>query len=288
MPTFLTREQLYRLIQRELPPGGAYPDGPATAFFSTAESDAAASGAASGYSSLERIYDNYFPQTALEKLDDWEIFTFGEVASAASGSLTTDERRNRIIAKIRERKDLSLFTMLTTILDVLPDGTFVQIFENCEIGSGWLLGESELGIDTYLGTFEKLLFSDESQYCNPTFTCWALGANELGITTKLCDSVLTDEDDLNAFRFSIAQFMAYSFEVRVFKALTSTERAEILDIIDRRRPARSVGLLWDDLALEDFALITAVTDVDRFDNVNCMAKDGTSDTGYIGRLVYDG
>lgn len=284
MPTFLNADQLYKLIQRELPED-AYPDGPKERYYSTAESFAAASGAASGYASLERIYDNYFPQTALEKLDDWELFVFGEVADSASGSLTVTERRDRIVAKIRQRKDMSLFTMMETILDVLPEGTFVQIFENCQVEQGWELGFSKLGFETILGNFEKIILGDVASYCAPPYTCFVLGANELGETTKLCNSVLNDPSDLNGFEWSIQQYMAYSFEVRVFAALTATQRAEILDIIDRQRPARSVGILIDDQDLADYFLTIDAGDVDRFDNVNCVAKDAASSTGYIGRLV---
>ena len=96
MAKFLTQAETYRLIQRELPEG-AYPDGEPARFYSTADSDATAKTISTLYSNMEEVGDNYFPQTAESKLDDWEIFVLGGITSG----LTTTERRDAIINRPR-------------------------------------------------------------------------------------------------------------------------------------------------------------------------------------------
>ncbi|MDX1409405.1 MAG: hypothetical protein R3330_14760, partial [Saprospiraceae bacterium] len=120
--------------------------------------------------------------------------------------------------------------------------------------------------------------------CGPTFDCWALGANELGINTKMCTTYDPSDPDLTAFEWFFQQALAYTFEVRVFDTLTMQQRSDILDFMARQKPARSKGILRDALVLDDFLLTIPVTNIDRFDNVDTAAKDAGSETGYSGRL----
>jgi hypothetical protein len=71
MPKFLSATEAYRMIQRELPEN-VYIDGPATAGYSTASVYSKALAIEKIYQNLERIYDNFFAQTADEKIADWE------------------------------------------------------------------------------------------------------------------------------------------------------------------------------------------------------------------------
>src|SRR4051812_18440745 len=104
MPKFLTQAEIYRMIQRELPPE-SYPDGPATAFFSTADSDATAKVLSSAYDNLSLIYQNYFAQSAVEKLADWEYALFGQYQDT---SQTVEVRREKLLAKIRSRRGIKV------------------------------------------------------------------------------------------------------------------------------------------------------------------------------------
>ena len=82
MAKFLSRDEVYRLLQRELPEG-VYPDGAPSSYYSTADIDSVASVASTGYANLQRIYDNYWPQSADEFLSTWEITVFAKNLSAS-------------------------------------------------------------------------------------------------------------------------------------------------------------------------------------------------------------
>lgn len=278
MPKFLEREEIYDIIQRELPES-VYPDGAATGFYSTADSDSQAKVIESAYSNLERIYDNYFPGWADEKISDWEITCFGE---RLSSTLTISEKRALIKAQLRLRPDVSVWSTLTAVLDIVPFGTVVQVFEFCKFDGGWELGESGLGFDTFLDGFEKIVLDDTSLYCNPEslFDGWHLGVSELGNTTELGGA---SGDGLSGLDWGYQQVSAYTSVVRVFGyTLTNSERSAIEDL---RVPGRSQRFISDDLDIADFDLNTLVTDVEITDNVNCMFKDAGSSTGYSGRIA---
>lgn len=116
MPKFLSVTEIYRLLQRELPED-VYADGAPDLYNTAADMCAAASGFHTAYGNLERIYENYFPQYADEKIGDWEVMVFGQLSE---GSLTLQERRDRVIAKLRERNRINLWSILVDILNLLP------------------------------------------------------------------------------------------------------------------------------------------------------------------------
>lgn len=220
MAIFLTRQQLYRMLQRELPEG-AYPDGPPSAFYSTADMDSAAQVMRSAYANDERIYDNFFPQSADEKIADWEIKVFNEL----SQGLTLEERQDRLVTRLRARLGITKADMKSVVLTVIGSDKLVDIIEwGCHTG-GWQIGESQLGIETYLS-----------------------GANILKATGEgLCgadpaDYGLTEEEWL------LMREAAYTYEVLIYGyTLTTEERAEIDRQLSKEEPARSNHVITDGL-----------------------------------------
>jgi len=213
MPKFLTREEVYRLLQRELP-DFAYPDGAPSAFFSTADNDSIAGCIGTAYDNQERIYDNYFPSTAVEKITDWEITAFGVAQDAAQ---TIQERQDRVTAKIRSRKGLTKNDMLVTVQSVIGTDKLIEIIEwGCGDG-GWILDVSLLDYSTILNGTNFLL---------------ATGPN-------LCEDEPSDHG-MTPAEWAEMQTEAYTYEVRIFGyTLTAEEYNEIHKALNIAEPARS-------------------------------------------------
>lgn len=222
MPKFLNRHELYRLLQRELPEH-VYPDGPASAFYSTADMDSVADCAATGYANLERIYENYWPQSSDERITDWEITAFGFPLSA---SLTLEQRRDRIVTKMRAKKGITKKDMQEAVLSIIGSDKEVVVVEyGCpggEFGT-WQIGVSELGYNTYLGGANMLLITGE-------YACEAT-AEEYGITDAELEMI---------------QRQAYTYEIRIFNyTLSVAERAAIETALTEGEPARSTHVVLD-------------------------------------------
>lgn len=221
MPKFLSREEVYRLLQRELPPN-VYPDGPASGFYSTADMDSVADVAATGYANMERIYENYWPQTADERITDWEITAFGNPLEAY---LTLAQRRDRVVQKIRARKGLTKKDMKDTVLSIIGTTRLVDISEwGCSTG-GWQIGVSQLGIETYLNAYRMLDVTGPG----------ICGANP-------ADYGYTEEDWLGM------REQAYTYQVNVYGyTLSAAERAAISAALYEAEPARSQHVIVDGL-----------------------------------------
>jgi hypothetical protein len=145
---FLTTEELYELIQRELPED-AYPhSGNPADYLSTADSDATARVFATAYENLQSIEANNFPQSADEEaIGKWEVRYFGAVQG---GPLTLTERRDRVLQKGRERRTMSPDDLRDIVKGVIGSDKVVEIGEwSCGTGS-WMLDVSQLGVQTYL------------------------------------------------------------------------------------------------------------------------------------------
>lgn len=228
MPKFLSQRELYRLLQRELPPY-AYPDGPASAFYSTADMASVAACMASAYHNLERIYDNYWPQTAVERITDWEITAFG-APQLASQSIA--EKQDRVTQKIRLRKGLTIQDMIDTVKAVIGTDKQVEVIEwGCSSG-GWMLDVSLLGVSTILN-----------------------GANLLRYTgPNICEQNPADYG-ISPAEYTQMQIDAYTFEVLVFTyVLTAQEVIDVTNALLIADPARSAFVITSgvdpNLALE--------------------------------------
>lgn len=275
MAIFLSKDQLYRLLQRELPEG-VYPDGAPSGFYSTSSIYSKADVAATGYANLERIYQNYFPQTADEKIDDWVVKAFG---TKFSDSVTLDQKRSRVIEKIRKQPKITLWEILKLVSGYLPEGVYVQIFEyGTRQLSPWKLGVSLLGLNTYLyfvSAKDQLGISSD-QWCSYISSLhWYLGKDKLGVNTYLFGG---DQSLIQK-----AQSDAYGYEIRIFNyALSGLDLESMKKDVKASEPARTSFILNQNQLLTDYNLTVPVTDVDEFSLVNCITRDSTSSTGYSG------
>lgn len=230
MPIFLSQADLYRVLQRELPED-VYADGAPSAFFSTADMNAVAKPLATAYENLERIYDNYFPQYADENVGDWEVTVFGFVSD---GDLTLQQRRDRVIAKLRNRPGITrddIFRAVTaTIPELAPTG-FDIIVWGCSLG-GWTLDVSELGYDTYLNGYPRTA----------------------AVGPQLCD--LTPGDfGVTEAQWIEMQTEAYTYEIRIAELELTEAQLQALDtVLTAAEPARSTHVITqaaDYLSTED-------------------------------------
>ena len=225
MPIFLTQQQVYRAIQRELPQG-VYPDGPPSAFFSTADSWATAKVISDAYSNQSRIYDNYFPNYTVESIGDWESLILGQ---AGDSSMTIQQRRDRVIARIRSQRRTTPDDMLATVYTVLDSSVLVEIAEACCGGTGWVLDESQLDISTILNEFNGL------ERVGPDLC-----------TLTAADYGLTDQE------FADLQAQAYQYEVRIYGYVLTPAQRSVLDAaLSAAEPARSRHIIIDGLDPSD-------------------------------------
>lgn len=226
MPIFLTQDDVYRLLQREMPPDDVYPDGAPSAFFSTADQYAFAGRIGDAYSNLGGIYKNYSPVTADKNLSDFEFLLFGYTLDS---SLTIDQRRTRVLAKLRQRRRTTPGDLLKTVYTIIDSSILVEIAEWCEGDTGWVLDQSQLDISTILNEFNNLSRTGPN-LCQ-------LVASDFGLTT--------DE-------FARLQAQAYTYEIRIYGyTLTADERFRIDAALTSAEPARSQHLIIDGLNPND-------------------------------------
>lgn len=227
MPYFLTREDIYSVFQRENPTD-VYPDGAPTATFANSDILATAITFEAGYNNLSRIYDNYFPQFADEKISDFETLYFG---MQSDSSLPLQQRRDRIVAKIRTQRRTTQQDMINTVYSVIDSSIPVEIATlNCNGpngGAAWILDESQLDINTYLNEFSGVQFwFINGDFCNAT-------AADLGLTPQQ----LIDY-----------QNQAYTYEVLIYGyTLSAQERTLIDQALNQNEPARSLHVILDGL-----------------------------------------
>lgn len=225
MAKFLSREEVYRILQRELPEG-VYPDGAPSTYYSTADMDSVADVAATGYTNLQRIYDNYWPQLTDERVSDWEILVFGKNLAA---SLTLQQRRDKILGFIRNPRGMTIPDMVAVVKGVIGQDKLVEVAnEGCDEG-GWVLDVSELDISTYLNG-ASLVDMVGADLCE-------LGPSDFGVTQDYWD---------------IAQEEAYTYIVYIYGyVLTDAEREEIEEQLNATEPARSQHVIMDNQDPDD-------------------------------------
>jgi hypothetical protein len=225
MPHFLTQAEIYRVLQRELPPDDAYPDGAPSAFFSTAESSAVAKVFGDAYASDEDIYLNYFPVSASGNLADHEFAHFGFTLDQALG---LDARRTRLLAKIRTRRRTTAEDIKNTVYTIIDSSIPVDIVADCT-GSGWILDESLLDISTILNEFNGL------ERTGPDLC--TLDAADYGFTPE---------------EFQRYQDQAYTYYVLIYGyTLTAQEAADLESVLLASEPARSKHIILDGLDPSD-------------------------------------
>lgn len=226
MAIFLETQDIYRLMQRELPEG-VYPDGAASGFFSTASIYAKSEQVKVAYDNMERIYDNMFPQSADEKQTDWEIKVFGFSLDAALGLAI---RRQKVIDKLQTKPGIARGDLMKVIKSVIGDDKDVEIASwNCD-GGVWEIGVSELGVSTILGRRAQNITS----FTNP-------GAD-------FCTT-----DPLTEFGISEADWLemrqqAYTYSVLIYSYTLTAAEMELLELLlSQSEPARSAHVIYDGL-----------------------------------------
>lgn len=225
MPHFLTRPEIYDLFFRELP-DDVYAHTAPTGAFASADMDAFASVAATGYNSLSRIYDNYFPLFADESIAEWLIMTFGS-PSAVWGDLQA--QREAVVAQLRIRAGLTISDIINVVKQVVGLSTVVEIAEfGCETGS-WVISESQLSIETILGGVRM----------------------EDAVGPDLCEKSPSDFGKTQA-EWDEMRFQAYTYEVRIYEmTLTADERERLEKSLLAKEPARSNHVITDGLPLSE-------------------------------------
>ncbi len=225
MALFLTQATLYRVLQRELPED-VYPDsGRPEEFWSTASVAAKAEVLAQLYADLETVYDNYWPQTANEEgIALHEIAYYGVLST----DLTLEQRRDRILAKMRALPSLSIPDLTDLVESELPPGTLVRLvpynadLEGSMEGGTWYLGVSELGVDTYLGAYGSHAFPPGTDVCE-------MDGSEIGLTPT----------EWLEYRAN-----AYTYEVQIWDYTpTADELAAIELALTPAEPARSTHVV---------------------------------------------
>lgn len=276
MALFLSQYQIYRLLQRELPEG-VYPDGPASAFYSTAENDSVAAVAASGYQSMSRISANYFPQTSVENIDDWVFKMFGFLFDSSVDLAT---KQQRVIEKVRKVGSMNLFTILTIVAKYVPPGNYAQVFFACGSHKAWELGVSLLGLDTYLAFIsnDNIGITDDNilNWCSFVSSLhWRLGQDGLGFNTYLSYIKYTD---LASF-----QADAYQYTIRIYDyTIPPGDLANLEAELKAGEPARSAHQFFQNVPLAGSGLTTVVPDANQFSGVDTITRDPLSTTGYTG------
>lgn len=191
MTLFPTAAQLYRLIQRELP-RDVYPDaGDPAKYLSTAESWSEATVWANTYAAAQTMRDNYFPQTAdINAIALHEMARFGYITTG----LSLSDRQTRLLNVIRAEPSMSLPDLATLVQSFLPAGTIVQLVNWGNQYGGWLLGESELGNETFLGGYGASFYPIGTDL-------WAQDGSGVGLSPT---------------QWSELKQAAYTYEVRIY------------------------------------------------------------------------
>lgn len=225
MPIFLTQDQIYRIIQRELPPG-VYPDGPASAFFSTADSYATARVFGDAYTSAIGIYDNYFPNYAVDRLADFEQLYLGQQLDS---SIPVEQRRDKVIQKIRSLRRTTEQDILATVYSIVDTSIPVEIVPwNCGC-AGWMLDVSQLDISTILNEFNNL------NLVGPDLC-----------TKDAADFGLTPDE------YARYQMEAYFYEVKIYGYTLTADQSQALEAaLLSAEPARSQHQVLDGLDPND-------------------------------------
>lgn len=227
MPHFLTRDEIYRVLQRELP-DSVYADGAPSGALTTADNYSLAGVVADSYTNLNRIYQNKFPQTADEDINDWEFMVFGALSPA---SLTLSQRQALLVNYLRTKPKLSVQGMINVVTGAVPE-TAVSGIDISEWGcytGGWVLDESELDVTTILN-----------------------GENLVDVTGPgICGANPADYGKTPA-EWALMQEEAYTYQVNIYGyTLSADQRATIDALLTKAEPARSTHVIVDGLDPDD-------------------------------------
>ena len=222
MSYFPTADELYTIIQTASIPF-ADPNGDPSKYYILASKYAFIECVSDLYQQLKYIYENNYPQTVndVDKILKWEQMVFG---FTLADNLTLSERIDRVLTKIRNPTNFTIPDLIALVKAIIGSDKDVRIIEWNNDGGTWVLDESELGVDTYLGGYNpaNLLNYD----CSKT----------------AADYGLTEEEFLEI------KTQAYTYEVQIYGyTLTDLERSYIDRLLKDNEPARSLHVITDNL-----------------------------------------
>lgn len=222
MPYFLTQNQVYRILQRELPED-VYPDGQPANFYSTSDMWAIAGVIADAYVNLQDIYLNEFPQYTTDRLADWEIREFGQAQSPTIG---TAQRIAALLAKIRSLQGIRVQDMISVAYQVVAPNILVEIQEWGNKTGSWMISYSQLAIETYLA-IDNMVTHTGANICP-------------------CDDGCPEPADL-----ADMQEMAYTYAVLIYNQgqaqLTAAQLTQLDILLSAAEPARSTHVIIQNL-----------------------------------------
>jgi hypothetical protein len=252
MAKFLTRAELFRLLQRELPEN-VYPDGAPEAFLSTASIDAKAKTLADAYAAIAQLYGNFFPQTASEQIDEWEVKVFGYKTTE---SLTEPERINRILARLRAQPDLSRWSILLQVANIIP-GVIVDLVEPAQL-------DQNVGQDLK-GDLSDLVWGPD----------WTAGdPAPSGVTVT--DILRNDQAELYALRNRVFKYTLLVYSDTLSAAIKASIE-ETLTIAEPARSAHSVVYMPESAA----AIAAEIPNVDRDSGSYAIRVDPDDTVGIV-------
>jgi len=251
MAIFLNRAKLYRILQREAPED-VYPDGAPNQYLSTADNDAIAGTLETCYSTMSSIYADMFPMTT-NNIEAWELKVFNETYI---GTLSLEDRRNRILAFLRNQPDLSYWTIITTVAAMVPAGSAVRIINR---------GKNNPSVTAQImGDNADLVWNRD----------WTAGdPAPAGVT-------VTDDIRNNYSSMLTVRETAYSYDVILYGTAITTELMNTIDAmltqIEPARSAHTIGIIATDL-------IPSPQEADMFnaEEFETIFRDPTSTTGYF-------
>jgi hypothetical protein len=250
MAIFLNRAQIYRILQRELPED-IYPDGAPSQYISTAENDSIAGALETVYNNMEAAYVDMFPMTSLN-IEAWEAKVFNEVYV---GALSLDDRRNRVLAFLRNQPDISYWTIITTVASFLPYGASVKI-ANRGRNSPTIVGQ-------IMGENSDLVWNRD----------WTAGdPAPAGVT-------VTDDIRNNYSSMLNVRETAYTYDVTLYGTAITTDLRDAIDaaltLIEPARSAHTITVLASDLLPSPIE--ATMFNAEDYENI---FKDPASSSGY--------
>ena len=226
MAKFLTQDEAYRVIQRELPED-VYPHSGTPATYWTTSEDASFAQILAGlYAEMKIAYDNQWPQHAnAAGIAQHEIARFGEL----SQGLTLAERQDRVLARMRTRPTMSRPDLRQLVENELTPGTDVRFYNwgqrggllGADVYLKWFLGLSQLGFDTYLGGGTRWPYGVD--ICQQTPESGGLTSEQLVIMRQ------------NAYTY-VVQIIGYTPTTAelaaIERVLNASEKASVQHVID--------------------------------------------------------
>jgi len=127
MAKFLSRSEIFNVIQREMP-DNVFPDGAPASFLSTADNDSVAGCVGTAYASLSSAHADLSLMTTSENIAKWEFSYLGLQYEGEE----LESRRARILAKIRQNEDISLWQIQLVVASFIPD-TWIEIIQRNQL-----------------------------------------------------------------------------------------------------------------------------------------------------------